>query len=235
MNIKIFQKFILADFITELVLFSILIHNVIQETNFHMERLSSISDGLKYSDNLTIYYTCIVCCLMVYKNIYEFAICPYERQWAWRNSKIVWSMIITRTIIINMVYVCALLVSSITTLRNAVLHDKLTVVVIAGYVTHESICFVIRTWYYFSKHGLVRSKRLYRIGLACEVVFVIGMVLSSMCFINVVCENKPSKNIAEYVLFYIPVFSSLCKFMDLVVVVRQPPCVHCRQVSSLIF
>lgn len=235
MNIKIFQKFILADFIIELVLFSILIHNVIQETNFHMGRLSSISDGLKYSDNLTVYYTCIICCLIVYKNMYEFAICPYERQWTWRNSKLIWGLIVLRTIIINMVYACALLVSSITTVRNAVLHDTLTLLVISGYVTHESISVAIRTWYYFCKHDLVKNKRLYRIGLACEIVFVIGMILSSMCFVSLVCEDKPSKNIAEYVLFYIPVFSSLCKLMDLVVVVRRPPCVHCRQVSSLIF
>jgi hypothetical protein len=235
MNIKIYQKIIFCDFIVELIFFSILIHNVIQETKYHMGRLSSISDGLKYSDNLTIFYTCIICCLLLYKNMYEFAICPYERQWAWRNSKITWGMIVLRTVLINIVYTCALLISSITTVRNGVLHDKLTVLIIAGYITHESVCLVIRVRYYFYGQDLIKNRAAYRLGIVCEVIFITGMILSSMCFVSLVCEDKPNKNIAEYVLFYIPVFSSLFKLMDLVVVVNQPPCVHCRQVSSLIF
>jgi hypothetical protein len=218
MSTRKFKKYIFVDFTIEFTLLYVLIYYVIQENNRHMGRLSSISDGLKYSDSLTIFYTCIICSLFLYRNMYEFAIYPYERQQAWGNSKIIWGLIVARITIINVGYVSALLISSITTPRNVNLHNTLTTVVITCFIGYEIICLIIRTWYYFYLYHLVKTRTLYRMGIVYSVFLIVGMISSSLCFVAVICEDKPNKNIAEYILFYIPTMLSLCKLMDLVAI-----------------
>jgi hypothetical protein len=214
MDIGIYIKYIFIDFIVEVLLFSLLVYFVVDVTEHHMSRISSISDALRLSDDLTIYYTGIVYLLLMYRNLYEFAICPYERNRAWSNSKGIWTLIVLRTMVINVFYVSVLLIASITNERNPRMHTELTIVILTCYVSYEALCIVIRIWYCTKITGRLRI--LYMLGLVSEVLLLVGTLVCNLCFINVICEDKPNKNISEYVLYFTFVLSSVYKLMDLV-------------------
>ncbi len=202
----------------EVVAYSLLIDMTVKTTEENHGIISSISEAMSLSTSVASYYTFIIYVFAIGRNGYEFYIDPYKRLDSWKNNKYLYMSILVRIIFLNLLMLFLLLIATISSRRDIILHNQFSTCAIAFYFLLEITCICIRIYYVsINNLSMVKNKPLYIFILCTEVLLSIVAICLCLCFTSILemCPyNTDIVYISEYLLFFIIIFTPIYRILD---------------------